>query len=90
MTERAWPRSASSCAVKYHAEFNERAGRIFLCHRDSAPTGVGDPPERLLYQRFSCAIWIRLPQVSFTMAMVEPVTFVGGIVNSAPAAFIRS
>ena len=44
---------ASSCAVKYHAEFNERAGRIFLCHRDSAPTGVGDPPERLLYQRFS-------------------------------------
>ena len=41
-------------------------------------------------QRSSAAIWIRLPQVSFTMAMVEPVTLVGGMVNSAPAAFIRS
>ena len=27
---------------------------------------------------------VRLPQVSFTMAMVEPVTFIGGIVNSPP------
>jgi hypothetical protein len=41
-------------------------------------------------QRASAVIWIRLPQVSFTMAMVEPVTLVGGMVNSAPAAFMRS
>ena len=42
-----------------------------------------------LLQRSSAASWIRLPQVSFTMAMVEPVTLVGGMVNSAPAAFMR-
>ncbi len=48
-------------------------------------------PELIRYrQRSSAATWIRLPQVSFTMAMVEPVTLVGGMVNSAPAAFIRS
>src|SRR5207237_10751565 len=43
-----------------------------------------------LRTRSSCAIWIRLPDVSFAWAMVEPVTLVGGILNSAPAAFIRS
>ena len=41
-------------------------------------------------QRSSAAIWIRLPQVSFSMAMVEPVTLVGGMVNSAPSGFMRS
>jgi hypothetical protein len=30
------------------------------------------------------------PQVSFSMAMVEPVTLVGGMVNSAPTAVARS
>ena len=42
------------------------------------------------YQRFSCVTWIRLPQVSFSMAILEAVTSVGGMVNSAPRAFIRS
>jgi len=31
---------------------------------------------------------MRLPQVSFSIAIVEPVTSVGGIVNSAPRALI--
>ena len=48
------------------------------------------PAKRPPYQRASCVIWIRLPQVSFSMAMVEPVTSVGGIVNSAPRALMRS
>jgi hypothetical protein len=48
------------------------------------------PAERQAYQRASCVIWIRLPQVSFSMAMVEPVTLVGGMVNSAPRALMRS
>src|SRR5262249_60257833 len=43
-----------------------------------------------LYQRFSCVTWIRLPQVSSSMAIFEAVTSVGGIVNSAPHVFIRS
>ena len=42
------------------------------------------------YQRASCVIWTRLPQVSFSMAIVEPVTSVGGIVNSAPRVLMRS
>jgi hypothetical protein len=41
-------------------------------------------------QRSSAAIWMRLPQLSLNMAMVEPVTLVGGMVKSAPAAFMRS
>ena len=48
------------------------------------------PAERQAYRRASCVIWIRLPQVSFSMAMVEPVTSVGGMVNSAPRALARS
>jgi hypothetical protein len=49
------------------------------------------PPQVISYcQRSSLTIWIRLPQVSFTMAMVEPVTLVGGMVNAVPAAFMRS
>ena len=43
-----------------------------------------------IYQRASWVIWIRFPQVSFNCAMVEPVTSVGGIVNSAPPALMRS
>ena len=31
-----------------------------------------------------------LPQVSFTWAIVEPVTWVGGMVNSPPRALMRS
>ena len=34
--------------------------------------------------------WMRLPQVSFAWAMVGPVTWVGGMVNSAPRALMRS
>ena len=43
-----------------------------------------------LYQRFSSVIWMRLPQVSFNMAILDAVTSVGGMVNSAPRAFMRS
>src|SRR5581483_3974127 len=42
------------------------------------------------YQRINCVIWIRLPQVSLNVAILEAVTSVGGIVNSAPRDFIRS
>lgn len=35
-------------------------------------------------QRSSLVIWMRLPLVSFSIAMVEPVTLVGGMVNSTP------
>ena len=51
---------------------------------------LNDNPAAKAYQRASCVIWIRLPQVSFSIAMVEPVTSVGGIVNSAPRALMRS
>lgn len=40
--------------------------------------------------RSSLVIWIRLPLVSSRMAMVEPVTFIGGMVNATPAALRRS
>ena len=39
------------------------------------------------YQRFSSVTWMRLPQVSFSMAILEAVTSVGGMVNSAPLRF---
>ena len=45
---------------------------------------------RRRYQRFSSVTWMRLPQVSFSMAILEAVTSVGGMVNSAPLAFMRS
>jgi len=38
----------------------------------------------------SCVSWTMLPQVSFNIAMVEPVTSVGGMVNSAPFDLTRS
>ena len=47
-------------------------------------------PARPDYHRASCTSCTRLPQVSFSMAIVDPVTAVGGIVNSAPRALIRS
>ena len=40
--------------------------------------------------RASWTSWMRLPQVSFSIAMMEAVTSVGGIVNWAPRALIRS
>ena len=40
--------------------------------------------------RINCVTWIKFPQVSFNLAIFEPVTCVGGIVNSAPRAFMRS
>src|SRR5690242_3717403 len=43
-----------------------------------------------LYQRASCVIWMRLPQVSFNWAIVEPVTAVGGMMSAAPRALMRS
>jgi len=46
--------------------------------------------ELYLDQASSWVSWIRFPQASSSMAMVEPVTWVGGIVNAAPRAWIRS
>jgi hypothetical protein len=46
--------------------------------------------EHYLDQAPSWVSWIRFPQVSSSMAIVEPVTWVGGIVNAAPQAWIRS
>ena len=43
-----------------------------------------------LEMAFTAYAQLRLPQVSFSIAMVEPGTSVGGIVNSAPRALIRS
>ena len=50
----------------------------------------GHPAERRGYPRASCVIWVRLPLVSLSMAMVEPVTPVGGMVNPAQRALIHS
>jgi hypothetical protein len=44
----------------------------------------------IAYHRSSCVIWTRLPLVSFSTAIVDPVTAVGGMVNSAPPALMRS
>jgi hypothetical protein len=41
-------------------------------------------------QRINCVTWMRLPHVSFSIAILEAVTSVGGMVNSAPCGFIRS
>ena len=46
--------------------------------------------EHYLDQAPSWVSWIRFPQVSSSMAIAEPVTWVGGIVNAAPRAWIRS
>src|SRR5690349_4546908 len=40
--------------------------------------------------RASWTTWMRLPQVSFSIAMMEAVTSVGGIVNWAPRSLVRS
>jgi len=51
------------------------------------------PPDQLIlhgYLQESCVSWMRLPQVSFNMLIFEAVTSVGGMVNSAPRAFMRS
>lgn len=61
-------------------------GRSVVCRGSR----LASPQVISYFQRSSAAIWTRLPQVSFTMAMVEPETLVGGMVNSAPAAFMRS
>jgi hypothetical protein len=39
----------------------------------------------LVYRRSRAEIWMRLPHVSSSMAMVEPVTLVGGMVNFTPS-----
>ena len=59
-----------------------RADRMTRSPRSQLPSAP--------YQRASWVIWTRLPQVSFSWAMVEPVTSVGGMVNSAPRALMRS
>jgi hypothetical protein len=43
-----------------------------------------------LCRRSRAAIWMRLPQVSSSMAMVEPVTLLGGMVNFTPRPLRRS
>ena len=58
---------------------------IPLIGTDASSDETGAP-----YHRFSSVTWMRLPQVSFSMVMVEPVTAVGGMVNTAPRALIRS
>lgn len=40
--------------------------------------------------RSNAVIWIRLPQVSLTLAMTEPVALVGCKVKLAPSGFMRS
>jgi hypothetical protein len=42
------------------------------------------------YHFASWVSWTMLPQVSLSMAMVEPVTSVGGMVNSPPFPLTRS
>jgi hypothetical protein len=42
------------------------------------------------YPQVSCTSWIRLPHVSSSLAMIEPVVDVTGIVNSTPLAANRS
>ena len=44
----------------------------------------------LSYHFISCVTWTRLPQPSVSTVIFEPVVSVGGLVNSAPLAFIRS
>ncbi len=50
----------------------------------------GADRDRPFYRRNSCVTWTRLPQVSLSWAILEAVTSVGGMVNSAPRAFRRS
>ena len=84
--ERAAPEAvvaavAASAGLPAHPGRQISGARLLLPGRRSADQ---------LCQRSSATIWIRLPQVSFSMAMVEPVTLVGGMVNSAPSGFMRS
>jgi len=46
--------------------------------------------ERPPYLRISWVTWMRLPQVSFSIAIFDAITSVGGMVKSAPRAFMRS
>jgi hypothetical protein len=48
------------------------------------------PRSQRSYQRINWVTWTRLPQVSFSMAIFDAVTSVGGMVNSAPCPFMRS
>jgi len=63
-------------------------GHDVLLYND--PAGLGDPAEGSGYHRISCVSWMRLPQVSFSIAILDAVTSVGGMVNSAPRDFMRS
>src|SRR5436190_14388745 len=70
-----WPWFASDFFIVSSQEFK----RDFICKTAE--------DNHQLCQRSRVTIWIRLPQVSFSMAMVEPVTLVGGVVKSAPSGF---
>ncbi len=59
-----------------------------LADRHVVTASLAGPDQ--LCQRSRVTIWIRLPHVSFSLAMVEPVTLVGGMTNSAPSGFMRS
>ena len=63
---------------------------LFLSRRLPEPMPLGDVSEWTDYQRFSCVTWMRLPHVSCSIEILDAVTSVGGMVNSAPQAFIRS
>ncbi len=58
-------------------------------HHTDADVAV-DSAADLPYPRSSWVIWMRLPQVSESWAIFDAVTSVGGMVNSALRAFMRS
>jgi hypothetical protein len=66
----------------------ETQGKHEGLYRASSVVAVGLSGHH--YHFASWVSWTMLPQVSLSMAMVEPVTSVGGIVNSAPLDFTRS
>src|SRR4051812_23822656 len=78
-------RSHAQCVTRAIHLAGSRDGWPGVERPEPSQSATGRPP----YQ-FSCVIWMRLPQVSFTVAILEAVTSVGGIVNSAPLARIRS
>jgi hypothetical protein len=86
------PQSVKVCSwiaeQPYRATYSRRTRTTSVQSVQLGPTAA--PVERPPYQRISWVNWMRLPQVSFSLAILDPVTSVGGMVNSAPRAFMRS
>lgn len=101
-TQRRASKIARWMMGSYREGAAERAATIktgcgIVVHEDVVETAIGkgsaaEPCDFpwMRYQCFSWVIWMRLPQVSFSMAILDAVTSVGGMVNSAPLAFMRS